>query len=53
MKELTEMSVDELMQRQQELAEEIPEETRGQMTTESDDHGGDRTAGQRSRSREE
>ena len=34
MKELTEMSVDELLQRQQELAEEIPEETRGQMTTE-------------------
>lgn len=34
MKELTEMSVDELLQRQQELAEEIPEETRGQMSTE-------------------
>ena len=34
MKELTEMSVDELLQRQQELAEEIPAETRDQMTTE-------------------
>ncbi len=34
MKELTEMSVDELLQRQQELAEEIPAETRDQMSTE-------------------
>ena len=34
MKELTEMSVDELLQRQQELAEEIQAETRDQMTTE-------------------
>ena len=34
MKELTEMSAEELLQRQQELAEEIPAETRDQMTTE-------------------
>jgi len=34
MKELSEMTVDELLQRQQELAEEIPAETRDQMTTE-------------------
>ena len=34
MKELTEMSVDELLQRQQELAAEIPAETRDQMSTE-------------------
>ena len=34
MKELTEMSVDELLQRQQELAEDIPEEKRDAMTTE-------------------
>ena len=34
MKELTEMSVDELMQRQQELAAEIPAEERDAMTTE-------------------
>jgi len=34
MKELTEMSAEELLQRQQELAEEIPAETRDQMSTE-------------------
>ena len=34
MKELTEMSVEELMQRQQELAAEIPAEERDKMTTE-------------------
>ena len=34
MKELTEMSAEELLQRQQELAEEIPAETRDQMTAE-------------------
>ena len=34
MKELTEMTVDELLQRQQELAAEIPAETRDQMSTE-------------------
>ena len=33
MKELTELSVDELLERQQELAAEIPAETRDQMTT--------------------
>ena len=34
MKELTEMSAEELLQRQQELAEEIPAETRDAMSTE-------------------
>ena len=34
MKELTEMTVDELLQRQQELAEEIPPEKREAMSTE-------------------
>ena len=34
MKELTEMSAEELLQRQQELAAEIPAETRDQMSTE-------------------
>ena len=34
MKELTEMSVDELLERQQELSAEIPAETRDQMTAE-------------------
>ena len=34
MKELTEMTVEELLQRQQELAEEIPAEKRDQMSTE-------------------
>ena len=34
MKELTEMSAEELLQRQQELAEEIPAEKRDQMSTE-------------------
>ena len=34
MKELTEMSVDELLQRQQELAAEIPAEQRDAMSTE-------------------